>query len=71
MDSNLYIERVNRHLERKHTRRLENKENKICNSREIFSGVQKKVQKKWWWVSKNSRTEEDRVELKDHKRVLL
>ena len=45
MDSNLYIERVSRHLERKHTRRLENKENKICNSREIFSGVKKKFKK--------------------------
>ena len=45
MDSNLYIERVSRHLERKHTRRLENKENKNCNSREIFSGVKKKFKK--------------------------
>ena len=46
MDSNLYIKRVSRYLERKHTRRLENKENKVCNSREIFSRVQKKSSKK-------------------------
>ena len=46
MDSNLYIERVSRHLERKHTRRPKYKENKICNNREIFSRVEKKVQKR-------------------------
>jgi len=71
VDSNLYIERFSRHLERKHTRRPKYKENKICNNREIFSRVEKKVQKRWWWISKNSRTEEGRAELKDNKRVLL
>ena len=43
MDFDLYTRRISRHLEIEHTRRFGSRRNKICNSREIFSGVKKEV----------------------------
>ena len=43
MDFDLCTRKISRHLEREHTGRFGSRGNRICNSREIFSGVKKGV----------------------------